>query len=250
MRPIRLIFLLSILTCSPEHPAEIRHNRFIETLNSAAQIGDLTVLTDDNRTIYPMFAVGDSIMYFRRLLVADAADTTGRNPEELIKPFGIRISDKQLYTLSEDYHYPEKAGIPTQGLPTRYGETIVWAVESPDGKTVAYETIVGRLQNSRIVYLARGDSTVQLTYGDIPCFIDRFSNTGRYLTVICGYGPSWIIIFDMEKNIGYKIDRDGDSVDYMTLFSSDDKSMVFIRSQKKYSYEYDFFGDICLFKFR
>ena len=209
----------------------------------------LSRLTDDGRCGNPVFAAGDSMIYFERLLVADASDTTGRTPEELVRPYGIRISDKELYTLSQGYQIPERIGAPTGGLSERSGEKITLALQSPDGKAIAYETVIGNWRNSHTVYLSRGDSTFQLTYGDIPCFIERFSSTGRYLTVICGYEPSRIVLFDLEEDKAYMIHKDDNSLDYMTSFSSDDKMMIFIRSQKKYSIEYDFLGDIWLFRF-
>lgn len=248
MRKACLLVLLSVLACSKEEPPEVYHNRFLESLEPAGQIGELNRLTDDDRSGFPLFAPGDSIIYFKKLLVSESVDTLGRAPEDLVRPYGIRISDKELYTLSHDYVYPDRKGVDLQTSEWS-SERIIWALESPDGETIAYETVVGNLRESRTVYLMRGDSTVQLTYGDTPCFIDRFSNTGRYLTVICGYGPSRLIIFDLLSNAAYKVPQDGDFIDYMTAFSSDDKMMAFIRSNKQFSIDYDFLGNIWLMTF-
>lgn len=242
-----LIFAIA-LSCSSEPPEEIHADRFLDSQNSADQLGEIGRLTDDNRSVYPTFAPGDSIVYFNRLLVSEADDTTGRSPRELIKPFGIKIADKELFTLSSEYKY--SMGTPLkEGLDDIPGETVVKEIESPDGQIQAYETIIGNDPSSHTVYLARGDSTVQLTFGNQPCFIDRFSTTGRYLNVICGRNSSTLVIFDMSTNIGYIIPSDGKSIDYSTAFSSDDKMMVFIRSDKQYSLGSSFFGDIWLLRF-
>jgi hypothetical protein len=244
---IMLVFFL--LSCASDSPQDLRYNRFIESLEPASEIGNFSRLTEDGRNLYPAFDPGDSIIYFRRLLVTEASDTTGRKPDELIKPYGIGIADGKLYTLSDNYVYPEGRSAESPSLNNRAGETVTRALSSPDGNTIAYETVVGTSLESHTVYLLRGDSTTQLTYGGMPCFVDRFSNTGRYLTVICGLENPRIIIFDLTENVGYRIETEGDHMDYMTSFSSDDHMMVFIRSEKKYSLEYDFLGDIWLMRF-
>ncbi len=242
-----MIFAIA-LSCSSEPPEEIRANRFLDSQSTADQLGEISRLTDDNRSVYPAFAPGDSIVYFHRLLVSEADDTTGRSPWELIKPFGIKIADKELYTLSSEYKY--SMGTPLKGgLDDIPGEIVVKEVGSPDGEILAYETIIGNDLSSHTVYLTRGDSTIQLTFGSQPCFIDRFSNTGRYLNVICGRRSSALVIFDMNDNTGYKIPNDGNVFDYASFFSSDDKMMVFIRSDKQYSLGPSFFGDIWLLRF-
>ena len=243
MRNVVLLVLVLLLSCSKEQPPEVHQNRFLESLNPAGQIGDFSNLTDDDRNCYPLFAPGDSVIYFKRLLVSESVDTVGRNPEDLVRPYGIRIKDKELFTLSKDFVYPQKKGVDLESSGWT-SERVIWAEESPDGNAIAYETSVGDFKENRTVYLMRGDSTIQLTYGDTPCFIDRFSNTGRFLSVICGYGPSRLVIFDLRDNLGYIVPQDGNHIVYLTAFSSDDKLMAFIRSDKRYSVGYDFFGNI------
>jgi hypothetical protein len=57
------------------------------------------------------------------------------------------------------------------------------------------------------------------------------------------------MVFDLKSNIAYRIERIGDYIDYMTNFSSDDKMMIFVRSDGKYMAGRDYFGDIWLVKF-
>ena len=242
-----MIFAIA-LSCSSEPPEEILANRFLDSQSTADRLGEISRLTDDNRSVYPTFAPGDSIVYFHRLLVSEADDTTGRSTWELIKPFGIKIADKELYTLSSEYKY--SMGTPVKKkLDNIPGEIIVREIRSPDGLILAYETIIGNDPSSHTVYLTRGDLTIQLTFGNQPCFIDRFSNTGRYLNVICGRNSSTLVIFDMNTDIGYKIPNDGNVFDYASSFSSDDKMMVFIRSDRQYSLGPNFLGDIWLLRF-
>ena len=248
MRPICLAILAVILSCSSKRPESVLGDRFWESLYSADELGEAVRLTDDGRCILPMFAPGDSLIYFEMLLVSNADDTTGRTPEELVKPFGLRIGDGELYTLSANYNYPflKKS---EKEIADRPGEKMVLAVDSPDGKSVVYESMVGRSRDSHTIYLIRGDSTVQLSYGNQPCFIGGFSNTGKYLCLVYGTGSASLVLFDMEANRGYRVEHDSASFDYLPAFSSDDKMMVFIRSYKKYSTGENFFGDIWIFKF-
>jgi hypothetical protein len=243
------ILVLLLLGCSPEEQQGIRPDRFLESLRPATEIGTLIRLTQDGRALLPTFGPGDSIIFFKMLLVTEPETASGRKTEEIVKPYGINVANRELYTLSSDYAYPEQDTRETTDIPVGFGETVTRTFKAPDGKTTAFETITGSDKDSHAIYLIQGDSVAQLTYGDLPCFLDRFSNTGKYLSAVCGRGPTWIIIFDLESGQAYKIERLEDRLDYMTSFSSDDKMMAFIRSEKKYSMGLDFFGDIWLFGF-
>ena len=188
------------------------------------------------------------MIFYKRLLVATAEDAEGRTEEELVKPYGINLINSELYTLSKDYPYIPPNSVDLSRAPQKYGENTIRALESPDGKTIAFETIISFDRDSHTIYLARGDSIAQLTYGGLPHFLERFSNTGSYLSAVCGRGPTWIVIFDLENQVGYRIERTENRIDYLTAFSSDDKMMAFIRSDKRYSYGLDFFGDIWLLR--
>jgi hypothetical protein len=248
MRFIYLPLAFLILGCSPERQTEIRYDRFMESLKPSTEIGTVSRLTQDGRSIYPVFAPGDSIVFYRRLLVATAEEAEGRTEEELVKPYGLNLINNELYTLSGDYPYPLAENIDPSRMPHVYGEKTIRALESPDGEIIAFETAISFDRDSHTIYLARGDSITQLTYGDLPCFIERFSNTGKYLSAVCGRGPTWIIIFNLENHVAYKIERIENMMDYLTVFSSDDKMMAFIRSDNRYSYGIDFFGDIWLLR--
>ena len=249
MRSVIPPLILLFLCCSPEKQQEVHPNRFLESLRPASELGTLTRLTQDGRALLPEFGSGDSIVFFEMLLVTDPETAAGRKTEDIIKPYGVDVANKELYTLSADYRHPEEDTEEVSDVPHGVGETVTKTLRSPDGKTVAYETITGSNKDSHTLYLMQGDSVTQITYGDLPCFLDRFSNTGRYLSAVCGRGPTWIIIFDMRSGRGYRIERVEDRLDYMTAFSSDDKMMAFIRSEKKYSMGLEFFGDIWLLKF-
>jgi hypothetical protein len=250
MRAVTTILIILLLSCSPEEQQQVHRNRFLESLRPASEIGVLTRLTQDGRALFPAFGPEDSIVFFKMLLVTDPETAAGRETEDIVKPYGVDVASKGLYTLSADYPYPERSSRQTSDIQHGVGENVVRALEAPDGKTIAYETTVGRNKDSHTIYLIKGDSVVQLTYGDLPCFLDRFSSTGRYLSAVCGRDPTWIIIFDLESGRVYIVDRVEDRLDYMTAFSSDDRMMAFIRSEKKYSMGLDFFGDIWLFRFR
>lgn len=249
MRLVHLSLALLIFGCSPDKQADIRYDRFLESLKPATEIATISRLTQDGRSIYPVFAPGDSIVFYKRLLVTTAEDAEGRTEEELVKPFGINLINNELYTLSGDYPYIRADNIDPSRVPRLYGENTIRALESPDGKTIAFETVISFDRDSHTIYLARGDSITQLTYGDLPYFLERFSNTGRYLSAVCGRGPTWIVIFDLENQVAYRIERTESRIDYLTTFSSDDRMMAFIRSDNRYSYGLDFFGDIWLLRF-
>jgi len=219
------------------------------SLDSAEKLGSVTQLTLDGRSAYPVFAPGDSIIYFERLLVSDAKDTTGRSVEELIKPYGIHVSSKELYTLSDQYDYPDKDSAAVKKPFKRAGEGVFGSMITPDSQIVFYETFIEGDEATHIIYMQRGDSTIQLTYGGLPCYLDRMSHNGRYVTIICGLNPSRIAIYDIIEEKGYLLDAKSNLMEYMTMFSSDDKSIAFVRSEGKYSIGFDFFGDIYIFRF-
>ncbi len=248
MRPVRLLIIEIFLSCSREEPRIVPADRYLASLRSADELGSFNRLSEDGRSILPMFAAGDSLIFFQRLLVADANDTTGRGLEEMVKPYGLKISDGELYTISGDYEYPFPRESQKEA-PQRPGESLVLALESPDGNSVAYESMVGNSTESHTVYLLRGDSITQLTYGSRPGFIGCFSNTGKYLCLIYGRINASLLIYDMEADTGYRVEKDSASFDYLPAFSTDDRMMVFIRSRKEFSIGPNFFGDIWILKF-
>jgi hypothetical protein len=249
---IRLIILAALLlACSSNKNKIALDERFRNEMIDAADIGKLTPLTQDGRSIYPIFAPGDTIVYYKRLLITDAVDTFIYKMDEMIKPYGIGISNGELYTLSKPYDYPSTRVVPPSDYPRRYGEKVDWALRSPaDSNVIAFETVTSDNENAiHILYLAIGDSIIQLSFGNISCFLDQFSNTGRYLSAIYDQGPTWIIVYDIKKGRCYRINHEGDSIDYLSIFSPDDSMMLFIRSDKKYRYGKDYFGDVWLLKF-
>ncbi len=250
MKKIIALCLLTILACSPKKAEKTVDQRFAESMIPAERTGTLKRLTSDGRSIYPIFAPGDTIILYERLLLTSAADTIAYFPEDMSKPYGINILDSTIYTLEGTPSFPSAGVIDTAALPHRYHEETVWGVASPDSTVYAFETIAaGDSDEIHLLYLAEGDSVRQLSYGRTSCFLDRFSNTGRYLTAIYGTGPTWILIFDLEKDLLYRTQHEGDSIDYLTNFSPNDDMMLFIRSEKKYKRGGDYFGDIWLLRF-
>jgi hypothetical protein len=249
MRNLTIILASAILACSSEKKTITTDDLFWSSQISVGRTASLKKLTDDSRSIYPAFAPGDSIVLFQRLLLTDPADTSYFLPEEMIRPFGINIESGQLYTLSSKYNYPSDRALEGPAEAPAGLEHVVWGIRSPDTNVLAFETLTGVANNVHTLYLAMGDSIAQLSYGATSCFLDRFSNTGRYLTATYGIGPTWVFVFDLKENRLYRIENDSDWVDYMTTFSSDDGMMVFLRSDRKYSLGDDFFGDIWLLKF-
>lgn len=248
-REVFLLISLLLLACGSRKLSET--DRFRVLAVDATKIGVLQRLTDDDRSIYPVFGPGDTIVYFQRFLLPDVADTFAYFSDETVKPYGVNINDGQLYTLDGKVDFPSNRVIEVSDLPKRAGEETIWGVASPDSGTFAFET-VPEGGKTHLIYLAWGDSIRQLSFGNIPCFLDRFSNTGRFLTAIYGTGPTWILIFDLKANLIFRIERpenDNASIDYLTSFSPDDRMMLFIRSDKKYRLEQDYFGDIWLLRF-
>jgi Tol biopolymer transport system component len=184
-------------------------------------------------------------------LLTDIADTFAYFPDETIKPYGININNGELYTLDGKIGFPSNRVLDIRDLPKQPGEETVWGVASPESSVFAFETTRSD-KKTHLIYLAIGNTIRQLTFGDISCYIDRFSETGRYLTVVYGTGPTWILVFDLRTNHIFRVERpDNDKpiIDYLTSFSPDDRMMLFIRSDKKYRWERDYFGDIWLLRF-
>jgi len=239
------------MSCAPRQSKETADQRFKQSLLDATTRGSLKKLTEDGRNIYPIFSPGDSIIYFQRLLITSATDTFAYHPEDLVKPYGINILNGELYTLEGDYEFPIAKSIDPAKLPRQMDEKTLWGIWSPDSSKVAFETVYSTEGGVHYIYLQQGDSIRQLSYGATSCYLDRFSNRGRYLTAIYGNGPTWILLFDLEKDKIYKINRGSEPdsmVDFMTIFSSDDSMMAFVRSEKKFRWGDDYFGDIWLLR--
>jgi hypothetical protein len=246
------LILVAVMACGSDRSRETI--KFRNLPENILEIATLEKLTDDGRSIYPNFGPGDTIVFYQRLLLTDLADTFAYFPEEIIKPYGVSIKNGELYTLEGKPKFPSTREIDVSRLPQIVGEETVWGVRSLDSSIIAFETIPAKnKEKTHFIYLSEGDSVRQLTYGDVPCFVERFSNTGRYLTAVYNTGPTWLLIFDLKNNHIYKIERpesDGDIADYLTSFSSDDSMMLFIRSKKEYLWGNDYFGDIWLLKFK
>lgn len=238
------------LACSPEQQRMTSDELFRSSLVDAGRIAATKQITDDDRSIYPAFGPGDSLVFYQRLLITDPADTFYYFTEKMIRPYGVNVESGELYDLSEKYRYPPDRALKVDELAIRSSERVAWAIRSPDSNVIAYETLSGPESATHTVYLAIADSVRQLSYGTVSCFLDRFSNTGRYLTAVYGTGPTSALIFDLEKDLIYQVSQDSGTVDYMTNFSSDDSMMVFVRSDRKYSWGDDFFGNIYLLKFQ
>jgi len=243
------IILALILGCAGKEAEDQRIDRFIQSLNPASEISSLKRLTQDGRCIYPIFAPGDTIIYFRRLLAADNEAASGKEYKDLVKPFGINLKTGELLTLSADYSYPPLNFADTADFPHITNEPVTLGIRSPRSGIMAFETTEkGPTGRSRI-YLRDGDMLSQLTYGDDSCYLVNFSNSGRYISALLGWDPSWILLFDLDKEKNYKIERQDDMIDYMTCFSSDDRQMIFIRSESRFVMDGAAFGDIWLLRF-
>lgn len=242
--------LLLVLACSSRKSDGWSDDRFLGSLVDINATATVSMLTSDGRSIYPLFSPGDSIVFFKRLLITEPSDTFTYQASELVKPYGININNGELYTLSSDYEYPSSQSLDPSLLPRRYAEKTVWGLKSPAGPLTAFETVTDSKEETHLVYLTIGDSIEQITYGKISCFIDRFSNTGRYLSIIYGRGPTWILIYDINRKTMYRISRHDELVDYMTWFNTDDSAMLFVRSDKNYRLAGDYFGDLGLVKFK
>ncbi len=247
-RAIPFLLILAFCCAKDKAPTE-RPNRFLNSLKHASEISTVERLTQDGRCISPIFAPGDTIIYFRRLLAPDNEAASGKEIKDLIKPFGININTKELLTLSADYEYPAPSYADTSDLPKIGGESVTVAINSPDSGVIVFETDEDGPSQKRKIYIYDNEQLSQLTYGDISCYLEQFSNSGRYISGLLDWNPSWIIIFDLESGENYIIERETDLIDYMTSFSSDDRMMVFIRSEAQYTIDGSVFGDIWLFRF-
>jgi hypothetical protein len=244
--------VLAIIACSSKKPEKSLDDTFRAGLIDASTAGTLQQLTTDGRSIYPVFGQGDTIVLYKRLLITDPKDTIAYFPNEMVRPYGINIVTKDLFTTEGDYDFPEVGQLPDSELPKQQYENAVWGIRSPNKNISAFESLISKEKSIRHIYLSYGDSIKQLTYGEMSCFIDRFSNTGRYLTAIYNTGPTWILIFDLKKNMIYRINRGNQSdslIDYLTCFSPNDNMMLFIRSVKQYRWGRDYFGNVWLYKF-
>jgi hypothetical protein len=250
MKKLLSILLILPFCCAEEELPVQRPDRFLNSLNPASEVSTLERLTQDGRCIFPIFAPGDTIVYFRRLLAGDNEAASGKEYEDLVKPFGINIKTKELLTLSEDYEYPALNYIDTSKYPDMGAESITLAINSPDSGVFAFETAQFGTSGKKRIYLYKDEKIKQLTFGDISCFLENFSKSGRYISALLGWDPSWIIIFDIDSEMKYKIERENDIIDYMTNFSSDDRMMVFIRSDGRYILDGAVFGDIWLLRFK
>jgi hypothetical protein len=247
MKWIVALVVISGFACSHKTVRESSDQRFRNSLADASSIGSFKRLTDDDRAIYPVFSPGDSIIFFRRLLLTSAADTFAYFPDEWIKPYGVNVLSSEFYTLEGTLVFPSVAEVDTMRLPHIFNEKTVWGTYSPDGKTFAFETIHATEHGVHLIYVVKDDSIRQLSYGLTSCYLERFSNTGRYLTAIYGDSSAHILIFDLNENKAYRIERGTprDSLfDFMTVFSPTDTLMAFVRSDKKYRWGNDYFGDI------
>jgi hypothetical protein len=248
-----VILVLLLAACGGKNNGDSQAEKFRHSMLNAETIATMTRITDDSRSIYQVFGPGDTIAFYQRLLLTDAEDTSMYYPEDMIKPYGKNLINDALYTLSSPAPFPSNDTIPRGNLPRKLGEETVYGVKSPDSSLFAYETVAlvnkeGTREAHRI-YLVKGDSTRQLSFGDTSVFLDRFSNTGRYLTAIYGTMPTWLLIFDLKDDKVYRIKHDSTYVDYLTSFSPSDSMMMFIRSDSRYRLGRDFFGDIWLVRF-
>lgn len=243
------MMIILFLGCGGEKTDNRKSDRFEKSLKPAEEIGELERLTQDGRCIYPMFAPGDSIVYFRRLLATDEQAAVGKEVKELVKPFGLNIYTKELFSLSSDYKYLHPDFMEQSKLPMIAGEPSTYGINSPDSEIFAFETMENNLKSKGKIYLSKNDEYRQLTFGNISCLLERFSNNGKYLSGLWGWDPSSILIFDLDTGDIHKIKREGDFLDFLTVFSSDDKMIVFLRSEKLFELDNIAFGDIWLFKF-
>jgi hypothetical protein len=249
MKKIFPLVLILILGCGEDDPPGQKVDRFLKSLNPASDVSTLERLTQDGRCIFPVFAPGDTIIYFRRLLAADNEAASGIDYKDLIRPFGINLNTRELLTLSADYSYPPLNYADTTEFPVISGEPVSLGIKSPDSGTFVFETTEkGPLGKSKI-YLRQNNILSQLTYGDVSCHLENFSSSGRYISALLGWDPSWILLFDLDDEKNYKIERQNDLIDYMTSFSSDDRMMIFIRSDGRYVLDGASFGDIWLLTF-
>jgi hypothetical protein len=189
MKKIFPMVLILILGCGEDEPPGQKVDRFLKSLNPASDVSTL-----------------ESIVYFRRLLAADNEAASGMDYKDLIKPFGLNLNTRELLTLSADYSYPPLNYADTTEFPVISGEPVSIGIKSPDSGTFVFETTEkGPLGKSKI-YLRQKDMLSQLTFGDVSCHLENFSSSGRYISALLGWDPSWILLFDLENEKNYKIE--------------------------------------------
>jgi hypothetical protein len=247
MKWLLLFLSLTVLSCSEGEKG--RRSAFPERAVDVATTGSLKQLTDDNRSIYPVFGPGDTIVFYQRLLITDPQDTIGYFREEWVKPYGIHFESGELYTLSAAREFPSQRQLDPSSIAPEYANDAVFAIQSPDSNVYAFETVTGD-DGNHTIFLSSDGFIKQLSDGETHYYLDRFSDTGRYLTAIRGKGPTWVVIYDLQKQRAFRIPHgDTATIDYLTSFSSDDARMLFIRTDRKYSWGRDYFGDIWLYTF-
>jgi len=245
-----LTVLLLTLSCADEKKTYVQSNRFWDSLIDATEIGELEQITDDGRFLLPYFAPGDSILIANRLLATDAETASRLTKDQISGIMGININTKDIFKLSKYPNYPTNNLYQDSLSSVPLYEYFTYAIQSNDSSVIAFETIIDVNTNQRAVYISKEDSVYQLSYGDLSCSLDRFSNTGRYLTALIGNNKTWVIIFDLQSGKAYKIPNDEERPDSMIAFSSDDKMIAFVRSEGLVSNENNYYGDIWIFKFK
>jgi hypothetical protein len=251
MTKIALILaaILVLSGCGEEKSSSRKFDRFENSIKPASELGSIKRLTQDDRCIYPIFAPGDTIIYFRRLLAENSEAASGKEYEDLIKPFGININTGELLTLSRDYNYPAPNFIKLSELPKIAGETVTHGLISNDSSIIIMQAIRPGISGFSRIYTIKDSVLSQLTFGDHSCYLEELSNNGKYITALLDWDPSRILIINLVSGDKYKIEPEDQLLDYMAKFSSNDKMIVFIRSDKRYVLNETVFGDIWLFRF-
>jgi hypothetical protein len=242
------MIILSV-ACGKENADIRKFDRFENSIRPASEVGSLERLTQDGRCIYPMFAPGDTIVYFRRLLAENSEAASGKEYKDLIKPFGINIRTGELLILSTDYFYPAPNYLEKSKWPYISGETISYGITSKDSGLMVIETIRQELSGISRLYTIKDSMLSQLTFGDHSYFLEELSKDGKYLTALMDWDPSSILIINLISGEKYRIEPESGLTDYMTNFSSDDKMIIFVRSYKRYNLDGTVFGDLWLFRF-
>jgi hypothetical protein len=173
MRWINLLFLALLLACTQKKTIETPGQKFNNSIINVRKIGTLKKLTNDGRSIYPIFSPVDSIVFFQRLLITNSADTFAYFQEELTKPYGVNTLNNNLYTLEGTYEFSRPKEINVDSLPRRFNERTVWGIRSPENTTFAFETIFSTENGPHVIYLAKGDSIRQLTFVLTTCYLER-----------------------------------------------------------------------------
>lgn len=252
MKKIALIStaILLLFGCGGEKTSNRKYDRFENSIKPASELGSVERLTQDDRCIYPMFAPGDTIIYFRRLLAGNSEAASGKEYQDLIKPFGININTGELLTLSQDYYYPAPNFAKLKDLPSIADETVTHGLISKDSSIIVMEAVRPGFSGLSRLYTFRDSILSQLTFGNHSCFLEELSNDGEYITVLLDLNPSHLLIINLKSGDKYEIAPENQLLDYMSKFSSNDKMIVFIRSDKRFVLNDTVFGDIWLFRFK